>query len=163
LTTHQPVTGNLQYTRAMRVADMSEENKQIALKFLNAMSEGDSVGQAECLTHDAVTVTHGFAQVSGTRNRETMLATVDAFNEIVPTGFRPKFHKVVAEGDTVFVEWEGNAVLSNGVPYCNQYVFIFSFTDGRIRLIDEYFCTVLADTTILPLLAAKSAEMAHGN
>lgn len=31
------------------------------------------------------------------------------------------------------------------------------------RLITEYFCTVLADNTILPLLAEKSAEMAHGN
>ncbi|MEW9856793.1 nuclear transport factor 2 family protein [Novosphingobium sp. M1R2S20] len=142
---------------------MSEEHKRIALKFLTAMSEGDSSAQAECLADDATTVTHGFAQVSGTRNRDTMLATVAAFNEIVPTGFRPTFHKVVAEGDTVFVEWEGNAVLSNGTPYCNQYVFIFTFADGRIRRIDEYFCTVLADTTILPLLAEKSAEMAHGN
>ncbi|MCT2401552.1 nuclear transport factor 2 family protein [Novosphingobium mangrovi (ex Huang et al. 2023)] len=141
----------------------SEANKQVALKFIHAMSEGDAAGQAECLAPDAFTVTKGFAQVSGTRNRETMLATVEAFKEILPTGFRPKFEKVVAEGDTVVVEWEGDAVLSNGVPYANQYVFIFSFENGRIRQLNEYFCTVLADSTILPLLAEKSAEMAHGN
>lgn len=142
---------------------MSEANKRIALKFLTAMSEGDAEGQGECLTPDAFTVTKGFAGVSGQRNRETMLATVEAFREIVPTGFRPKVHKVVAEGDIVVVEWEGNAELSNGKPYCNQYVFIFTFESGKIRQLDEYFCTVLADNTILPLLAQKGEELAHGN
>jgi len=142
---------------------MSEANKQVALKFLNAMSEGDSAGQAACLAPDAITVTRGFAHVSGTRNRETMLATVDAFRDIVPTGFRPKISKVVAEGDVVMIEWEGNAVLSNGTPYCNNYVFVFEFENGLVKRLDEYFCTVLADSTILPLLAEKSEEMAHGN
>jgi ketosteroid isomerase-like protein len=142
---------------------MSEANKQTALKFLNAMSEGDAKGQAECLTQDAFTNTMGFAGVSGRRNRETMLATVDAFREIVPTGFRPTYHKIVAEGDTVVVEWEGNAVLSNGQPYCNQYVFVFTFENGKIKQLNEYFCTVLADKTILPLLAQKGHDLAHGN
>ena len=142
---------------------MSEANKQTALKFLHAMSEGDAAGQAECLTEDAFTNTMGFAGVSGRRNRETMLATVEAFNDVVPTGFRPRIEKVVAEGDTVVIEWEGNAVLSNGEPYCNQYVFVFSFEGGKIRQLNEYFCTVLADSAILPLLAQKGEELAHGN
>ena len=142
---------------------MSEANKQIALKFVHAMSEGNADGQAECLTDDAVTNTKGFAGVSGTRNRETMLATVTAFKEIVPTGFRPKIGRVIAEGDTVLVEFEGNAVLSNGEPYCNQYAFIFTFERGKIKQLDEYFCTVLADKVILPLLLQKGEELAHGN
>ncbi len=142
---------------------MSEANKQTALNFLNAMSEGDAEGQAACLAPDAFTITKGFGSVSGQRNRETMLATVEAFRDIVPTGFRPKIEKVVAEGDTVVVEWEGNAELSNGTPYCNQYVFIFTFENGKIRQLNEYFCTVLADRTIMPLLAEMGAELAHGN
>src|SRR5262245_17718748 len=103
---------------------MSEANKRVALDFLQAMSDGDGEGQAECLAPDAVTNTKGFGQVSGRRTRDMMLATTDAFKDIVPTGFRPKIEKVVAEGDTVVIEWEGNAVLSNGTPYCNQYVFV---------------------------------------
>jgi uncharacterized protein len=142
---------------------MSEANKQTALKFLRAMSEGDVQGQAECLTPDAITNTKGFAGVSGRRNRETMLSTVEAFRDIVPTGFRPRIEKVVAESDTVVIEWEGNAELSNGTPYCNQYVFIFSFEQGKIKQLNEYFCTVLADCTILPLLEEKGRELAHGN
>ena len=92
-----------------------------------------------------------------------MLATVAAFREIVPTGFRPKILRVVAEGDAVVLEWEGNAVLSNGEPYHNQYVFIFTFADGKIQRLDEYFCTVHADEVILPLLVHKGQELAHGN
>ena len=142
---------------------MSEANKQVAVDFLTAMSDGDAAGMARCTTDDAETFTKGFGKVSGWRNRETMLATTEAFREIVPTGFRPKIGKVVAEGDFVVIEFEGNAVLSNGEPYCNQYVFVFTFRDGKIRQLNEYFCTVLADKTILPLLAQKGDELAHGN
>ncbi len=115
---------------------MSEANKQVALDFLKSMDEGDAALMERCLAPDAVTHTKGFAQVSGTRSRETMLATTAAFRDIVPTGFRPKIHRVIAEGDNVVLEFEGNAVLSNGTPYCNQYVFIFSFRDGKIRQVD---------------------------
>lgn len=142
---------------------MSEANKQVALDFLRSMSDADAEAQARCLAPDAVTHTKGFAGVSGSRNRETMLATTAAFKEIVPTGFRPKIVRCVAEGDTVVLEFEGNAVLSNGVPYCNQYVFIFTFANGKIRQLDEYFCTALADRTILPLLKEKGEALAHGN
>ena len=142
---------------------MSEANKKLALEFLHAMSEADAEGQARCLAPDAVTYTKGFAGVSGWRNRETMIATTAAFKEVVPTGFRPKIVKAVAEGEIVVLEWEGNAVLSDGTPYCNQYVFIFTFADGKIRQLDEYFCTVLADKTILPLLAQMGDDLAHGN
>ncbi|RZK00778.1 MAG: hypothetical protein EOO76_11375 [Novosphingobium sp.] len=142
---------------------MSEANKQIALDFLQAMSDGDAEGMARCTTEDAETFTKGFGQVSGWRNRETMLATAAAFRQVVPTGFRPTVHSLTAEGDRVVLEFEGDAVLSNGEPYCNQYVFIFTFRDGKIRQLNEYFCTVLADRTIMPLLAQMGEELAHGN
>ena len=142
---------------------MSEANKQVALDFLQAMSDGDAEGMGRCTTEDAETFTKGFGQVSGWRNRETMLATAAAFRQVVPTGFRPKVHSLTAEGDRVVLEFEGDAVLSNGVPYCNQYVFIFTFRDGKIRQLNEYFCTVLADRTIMPLLAQMGEELAHGN
>jgi ketosteroid isomerase-like protein len=142
---------------------VSEANKQVALDFLKAMDEGDADAMARCLTDDARTITKGFSAVSGPRDRATMLATTAAFREIVPTGFRAEVHRVIAEDDTVVLEFEGNAVLANGVPYGNQYVFVLSFRDGRICQLNEYFCTVLAERTIMPLLAEMSAELAHGN
>ncbi|MCB2080030.1 MAG: nuclear transport factor 2 family protein [Novosphingobium sp.] len=142
---------------------MSEANRQVALDFLKAMDEGDADGMARCTTPDAVTNTQGFAGVSGQRSREMMLATASAFKDIVPTGFRPKIEKVVAEGDAVVIEFQGDAVLSSGEPYCNQYVFVFTFENGKIRQLNEYFCTVLADRVMLPLLAQKGKEFAEGD
>lgn len=142
---------------------MSETRKQVALDFLNAMSDADATGMDRCITKDAVTITKGFGAVSGPRNRETMLATTDAFKDVVPTGFRPTIHKVVGEGDTVVIEWEGNAELSSGEPYCNQYVFVFTFEGDKIKQLNEYFCTALADRVMVPMLAAKGEELAHGN
>jgi len=127
------------------------------------MDAGDSAAMSRLLTDDAFTNTQGFAGVSGQRSREMMLATTNAFKEVVPTGFRPKMKKVVAEGDFVVLEFEGDAVLSNGEPYCNQYVFVFSFENGKIKQLNEYFCTVLADKVILPLLAKKGQEFAQGD
>lgn len=141
----------------------SEANKRVALAFVEAMSAGDAAGMDRCVTPDVVTDTRGYGQVSGRRNRETMLATTGAFLEVMPTGLRPQVRKVVAEGEVVVVEFEGDAVLSNGVPYCNHYVFIFTFRDRLICKVDEYFCTVHADERILPLLAAKSEAMARGS
>jgi ketosteroid isomerase-like protein len=142
---------------------MSEANKQVALDFLAAMDAGDGEAMDRCLTRDAFTNTQGQAGVSGQRSREMMVATASAFRDIVPTGFRPTITKVVAEGDSVVLEFEGDAVLSSGEPYCNQYVFVFSFENGKIRQLNEYFCTVLADKVMLPLLAQKGAEFAQGD
>jgi hypothetical protein len=141
---------------------MSEANKQVALDFLTAMDRGDAALMERCITPDAETITKGYGQVSGRRDQATMLATTAAFLDVVPTGFRPKIETVVAEADTVVLEFEGDAVLSNGTPYRNQYVFVFSFRDGRISRLHEYFCTVLADRTIMPLLKEKGEELAHG-
>lgn len=142
---------------------MSEANKEVALSFLAAMDVGDGAAMDLCLTRDAITNTQGFAGVSGKRSREMMVATASAFRDIVPTGFRPQMKSVIAEGDTVVLEFEGNAVLSNGKPYCNQYVFIFSFEDGKIKQLNEYFCTVLADRVMLPLLAQMGEKFANGD
>ena len=140
-----------------------EANKTVALAFLDAMDHGDGEAMDKCLTRDAFTNTQGFAGVSGQRSREMMVATAAAFKEIVPTGFRPKMTKVIAEDDAVVLEFEGDAVLSNGVPYCNQYAFIFSFEGGKIKQLNEYFCTVLADKVMMPMLAQKGAEYVTGD
>jgi limonene-1,2-epoxide hydrolase len=82
---------------------MSEANKQAALDFIHAMSDADVARQDELLAPGAFTNTMGFGQVSGRRDRATMLATAGAFEQLVPTGFRPTIEKVVAEGDFVAV------------------------------------------------------------
>jgi len=132
---------------------MLEKNKNIIIKFIESFSAGDAEAAKVCLAPDAVTYAKGYGKLSGARPYEIIVATTATFKEIIPTGLRPKFISVIAEGDKVAVEFEGDAILANGERYCNQYSMIFTLENGRIKSVNEYYCTLLADQKILPLLA----------
>ena len=132
---------------------MSEANKALARRFIEAFSAGDAVTAEACLAPEARTVAKGFGRLSGERPRELILATTAAFRELIPTGLRPRFLSLIAEGDRVVVEFEGHSTLANGEDYDNQYCMVFTIVDGRISTVNEYYCTILADLKILPLLA----------
>ena len=132
---------------------MSEQNKQVAIRFIEAFSRADTETLKTCLVPEAVVHSKGFGKLSGTRSYEFIVATTSAFKDVIPTGLKPKFHTVTAEGDRVVVEFEGDATLANGEPYRNQYCLVITLEKGRIRQVNEYYCTLLADEKIGPLLA----------
>ncbi|MBV8804049.1 MAG: nuclear transport factor 2 family protein [Sinobacteraceae bacterium] len=132
---------------------MNDQNKQIAVRFIEAFSRADTETVKACLAPDAVVHSKGFGKLSGTRSYEFIVATTAAFKDVIPTGLKPKFQSVTAEGDRVVVEFEGDATLANGEPYRNQYCFVISLENGRIKQVHEYYCTLLADARIGPLLA----------
>jgi ketosteroid isomerase-like protein len=139
---------------------LSEQNKQVALNFIKSMSEGDPELGDACLGPDAFAVSKGFGKFSGIRRRETMVGTIAAFNQLLPTGLCLAVKSVTAEGDKVVVECEGNAMTRDGKPYCNQYCFIFTFNGGKISRLDEYFCNRLADDVLWPLVSAMGQALA---
>jgi ketosteroid isomerase-like protein len=137
---------------------MSEQNKQVVIDYIEAFSRGDAAATEACLAPDATVVAKGFGKISGLRTRELILATTSAFRDVMPTGLRPKFKTVIADGDHVAVEFEGDATLANGERYANQYCMTFVLENGKIKQSNEYFCTVLADEKIGPLLAEVEAQ-----
>lgn len=139
---------------------MSEQNKQVVIRFIEAMGRSDAATAATCLTPDATTLAKGFGKFAGVRHYDVIVGTIAAFKQLVPTGLSPTIHTVTAEGDRVVVEFEGNATLVNGQPYDNQYCMVFTMRDGRIRHVNEYFCTLLADQVLYPLVAGNEALQA---
>ena len=137
---------------------MSEQNKQIARRFIEAFSRGDVEATKACLAPDAVAIAKGFGKLSGRRSYEFIVATTGTFKEIIPSGLRPVFKAVTAEGDRVAVEFEGDATLANGERYCNQYCMVFTLRDAKIEQVNEYFCTILADEKIGPFLSAVEEQ-----
>ena len=137
---------------------MSEHNKQLVLKFIEAMGASDAESAAPCLAKDAFTLAKGFSKFAGIRRYETIVGTINAFKKIVPTGLRPTVHTVTAEGERVVVEFEGDAVTCEGKPYCNQYCMVFTVRDGKIKQVNEYFCTKLADEVLYPAVAALEQQ-----
>jgi ketosteroid isomerase-like protein len=132
---------------------MSEQNKQTALKFIKALETGDAAAAESTLGPDATAVSKGFSKIRGTRPRDQMVASIGAFKTLMPDGLKTNVKGVTAEGDKVIIEWEGSAKLRNGTPYNNEYVMVFTFKDGKIKQMDEYFCTKLVDDVLWPLIS----------
>jgi ketosteroid isomerase-like protein len=97
----------------------------------------------------------GFAKISGTRQYDMMVGSVEAFKELWVGGLKADFKTFTAEDDRVLVEFEGRSTLPNGKPYNNQYVMAFTFKGGKIKQVNEYFCTVLADQVMYPVLQER--------
>ena len=93
------------------------------------------------------------------RRRETILGTIEAFEKLLPGGLRPDVKSVTAEGDRVVVEFEGNATTRDGQAYDNQYCMVFTLADGKIKQVNEYFCTLLAERVLWPLVEQMSGEI----
>lgn len=135
---------------------MSEHNKKVVLNFIEAMGRGDAAAAAPCIAEDTFTLAKGFGKFAGIRTHDTILATIAAFRQLMPAGMEPVIHSVTAEDNRVVVEFEGNGTLINGEAYCNQYCMVFTLREGRIRQVNEYFCTILADEKLWPLVAGMT-------
>jgi uncharacterized protein len=135
---------------------MSEQNKQVVLKFIDSMGKGDAAAAAPCIAEDTFTLAKGFGKFAGVRTHDTILATISAFRQLMPDGMEPVIHSVTAEGDRVVVEFEGNGILINGESYNNQYCMVFTLRGSKIRQVNEYFCTILADEKLWPLVAGMT-------
>lgn len=138
---------------------VSENNKAVVIKFIEAMGASDGVTAATCLAPDAFTLAKGFGKFAGVRHYDTIVGTVDAFKKLLPTGLCPDIKTITAEGERVVVEFEGNATTCDGKPYNNQYCMVFTLADGKIKQVNEYFCTKLADDVLWPLVEAMAADI----
>ena len=135
---------------------MSEGNKRVALQFVEAMSTGNAELGAACLAPDAFTLTKGHGKFAGRREADVMIGMIAGFGAVLPTGLRLSVRNVVAGGGHVVVEAEGDGLTAAGVPYRNQYCFVFKLADGKIKQLNEYFCTVHADEVLWPLVEAAA-------
>jgi hypothetical protein len=136
---------------------MSEHTATV-IRFVKAFSDGDAATADTCLAPGAQTIAKGFGVLSGPRPRDLIIATTAAFKDIIPTGLRPTILSTTCEAERVVVEFEGDATLVNGEDYRNQYCMVFTLEGGLIKTVNEYYCTILADRKILPLLADVEAQ-----
>jgi len=148
--------------RAEEGIAMTEQNKAVVLRFIQAMGAGDSEAASPCLAADAFTLAKGFGKFAGVRRHDTILGTIAAFRKLFPEGLRIEIKSVTAEGDRVVVEFEGNATTLQGQAYNNQYCMVFSLAGGRISQVNEYFCTLLADQVLWPLVENMADEIPEG-
>jgi len=139
---------------------MSDANKEVALRFMHAMGTNDPETAATCIAPDAVAIAKGYGKFAGARKADVMIGMIEEFKKMMPTGLNFTIHSTIAEGDRVAIEAEGDAVTSLGTPYRNQYCFVFTLADGKIKQVNEYFCNVHANEVLWPLVEEAQKEQA---
>ena len=109
-----------------------ENNQRVISEAFDAWVKGVG-GPFDLLTDDMTWVITGTSAVAGTyRSRqEFMDRAIAPINARLATPIRPTVRKIIAEGDTVVVLWDGHATARDGAPYDNTYCWIMRLADGR--------------------------------
>jgi len=128
----------------------STENKQLMQNIFAQMAEGNSKPLVEAMAEDfSWTVTGGTQWSKTYAGKKTVMgelfgvlsARIDGRMRTIPERF-------IAEDDYVVVQAHGHNTTKSGVPYNNQYCFVFRLADGKLKELTEYMDTELVTKTL---------------
>tara|TARA_B100000287_G_scaffold190571_1_gene179927 strand:- start:482 stop:880 length:399 start_codon:yes stop_codon:yes gene_type:complete len=126
----------------------SEKNKQIAIKFFEALSSG-SEAYLDFYNDDSIIWTAGDNAIGGRRTKKEIITFAKDILEAFPNGIEFKITGITAENERVAVEVQGDAIHISGKPYNNFYHFLLKIKDGKIIELKEYMDTQLAAKILL--------------
>jgi uncharacterized protein len=131
---------------------MTNEPKQVVRRYLDALVAGDLDTVRDSFAEDAVWTICGDLPIAGPwRGRDRI---VDDFLTAVggalyaPGSVTFAFPALLADGDTVIVEWRVRARTASGRDYANAYCGLFVVRAGRIAEVREYLDTAYAARTL---------------
>jgi ketosteroid isomerase-like protein len=130
--------------------DALERNKATAIAYIEGIGRKDLEGIFQLLREDATFWQIGKRlELAGSHDMAELARLSQKATSKFPNGMRFDITTVTAEGNRVALEAESDAVLANGQPYNNQYVFFFYFDDeGKIIEFREYWDTLYAFETM---------------
>ena len=126
-----------------------EENKQIALSWLEALVSGDAEAAVGLI--DAENFRYflpGTMPASGWWAKEGFLASAQMFAGVLAGPVTMRFGEITAEGDRVWVEAESDGPLVGGGRYTNTYVMAIWVRDGKITRLNEFSDTLHVYETV---------------
>jgi len=126
----------------------SEKNKQIAIKFFEALSSGSET-YLDFYNDNSIIWTAGENEIGGTRTKKEIISFAQGILEAFPNGIEFKITGITAENERVAVEVQGDAIHISGKPYNNFYHFLLKIKDGKIIELKEYMDTQLAAKILL--------------
>jgi uncharacterized protein len=129
------------------------ENKQLMHQIFEELSKGNSEPFVANMADDFRWTVTGKTKWSRTyEGKHSVL--VDLFGPLrarISDRIRTTAHRLIAEGDYVVVEARGNNVTKSGMPYNNNYCFVFRLSDNRLKEVTEYLDTELVTSVLAPL------------
>lgn len=121
------------------------ENKQLMEHIFSELSQGNSRPFVERLADDVRWTVMGTTPWSKTYEGKQAVLTdlLGVLRTRLADRYRATAQLIIAEGDRVVVQARGQAVTTAGVPYNNEYCFIYRIADGQIHEVIEYLDTEL--------------------
>ncbi len=125
-------------------------HREVIQRTFEALAAGDSRPLLDLLADDVTWRVMGRTPWSRTyRGKESVLNDLLRHLGARLSGrYKATADRIIAEGEYVVVQATGNAITKAGVPYNNEYCFIYRFEDGSIREVTEYLDTELVTSAL---------------
>lgn len=123
----------------------SGENKRIIQDAFTAWANGDGMAFFNLLADTATWTVMGSCPISGTyvgRQRLVEDALTPQREKLAGPPI-PSVLNLIAEGDTVVIQWVGKGTTKTGRPYNNSYCYVVQMDNGRIIRGTAYLDTEL--------------------
>ena len=125
-------------------------NRQIIEEIFAALATADSRLFVERMADDITWTVKGQTPWSKTyRGKDAVLK--DLLGQLrarLADRYRATAERIIAEGDYVVVQARGQATTTTGLPYNNEYCFVYRLENGLIKEVTEYFDTQLVVTAL---------------
>lgn len=125
-------------------------HREVIQRTFEALAAGDSRPLIDLLADDVTWKVMGRTPWSRTyRGKESVLN--DLLRQLgarLSGRYKATADRIITEGEYVVVQATGNATTKAGVPYNNEYCFIYRFEDGSIREVTEYLDTELVTSAL---------------
>ena len=122
------------------------ENKQLIQTMFEELSAGNPRAFLDALADDVDFELIGTTKFSGRFDKQKLVDRVLApLGAELDGGITMHVKRLIAEGEYVVMEGQGESVTKSGTPYNNTYVQVFRITDGKIRAVTEYLDTELVN------------------
>jgi ketosteroid isomerase-like protein len=132
-----------------------EENKQIARNLIENMSSLKMEAMLDAIAEDVRWFVLGGTYFGETMNKEQLRKSSRSVAIGVPNGLNLKISRIIAEGNNVVVEAEGNAPTAGNKTYHNKYVWVLTIRNGKVVEGREFMDTMHVLETFGPVMRAK--------
>jgi uncharacterized protein (TIGR02246 family) len=121
------------------------ENKKLIQDAFTAWANGDGMAFFNLLTDTATWTVMGSCPISGTYvGRQRLVEdALTPLREKLAGHPTPRVINIIAEGDTIVIQWTGKGTTKTGQPYNNSYCYVVQMENGKITRGTAYLDTDL--------------------
>jgi ketosteroid isomerase-like protein len=128
------------------------ENKHLVERIFSELAKGNGRPFVDSMADDFTWIVKGTTAWSGTYRGKEAVRTelLDPLLAQFASPYTNTARRIIAEGDHVVVECQGNVTTSAGKRYDNTYCYVLRLAGGRLKELTEYLDTELVTAALEP-------------